>query len=112
MKSAGALILGTLSATVLILGGGYFAWQTYQIIQSLNQITASQNETIREIKASQVHMEEQINKLTENVRLPSVEYWVRASEKPLVAQTNKVIRNDQKQGIEDSLQRWCKRILQ
>ena len=112
MKSAGALILGTLSATVLILGGGYFAWQTYQIIQSLNQITASQNETIREIKASQVHMEEQITKLTENVRLPTVEEWVRAIEKPLVAQTNKVIRNAQKQGIEDALQKWSKIILQ
>ncbi|MCZ6906253.1 MAG: hypothetical protein O7G28_03070 [Deltaproteobacteria bacterium] len=78
----------------------------------MNQITASQNETIREIKASQVHMEEQITKLTENVRLPTVEEWVRAIEKPLVAQTNKVIRNAQKQGIEDALQRWSKRILQ
>ncbi len=112
MKSAGALILGTLSATVLILGGGYFAWQTYQIIQSLNQITASQKETIREIKASQVHMEEQITKLTKNVRLPSVKEWVRAIEKPLLAQTNKVIRKAQKQGIEDALQRWSKRRLQ
>ena len=112
MKSVGALILGTLSATVLILGGGYFAWQTYQIIQSLNQITASQNETIREIKASQEHMEEQITKLIENVRLPSVEEWVRAIEKPLLAQTNKVIRNAQKQGIEDALQKWSKRIQQ
>ncbi|MFQ5684590.1 MAG: hypothetical protein ACE5HC_15125 [Candidatus Binatia bacterium] len=112
MKSTGALILGTLAATVLILGGGYFAWQTYQIIQSLNQITASQKETTREIKASQVRMEEQIRKLTENVRLPSVEEWVRAIEKPLSAQTNKVIRKAQKQGIEDALQRWSKRILQ
>ncbi|MCH7914506.1 MAG: hypothetical protein IH856_15980 [Deltaproteobacteria bacterium] len=57
-------------------------------------------------------MEEQITKLIENVRLPTVEEWIRAIEKPLVAQTNKVIRNAQKQGIEDALQRWSKRILQ
>ena len=112
MKSAGALILGTLSATVLILGGGYFAWQTYQIIQSLSQITASQKETIREIKVSQAHMEEQITKLTKNIHLPSVKEWIRAIEKPLLAQTNKVIRKAQKQGIEDALQKWSKRILQ
>jgi len=112
MKSAGALILGTLSATVLILGGGYFAWQTYQIIYTLNQITVSQKETISEIKASQANMEEQITKLTENIHLPSVKEWVQAIEKPLLAQTNKVIRKAQKQGIEDALQKWSKRILQ
>ena len=111
MKSTGALILGTLSATVLILGGGYFAWQSYQIIQSLNQITASQKETIREIKASQAHMEEQITELTEKIRLPSVKKWIQAIEKPLLAQTTKVIRKAQKQGIEDALQKWSKRIL-
>ena len=62
MKSKGELLLSTLAALVLLLAGGYFAWQTQQITQSVDSIAASQIEISTEIKASQGRMEEQIRK--------------------------------------------------
>ena len=112
MKSKGELLLSTLAALVLLLAGGYFAWQTQQITQSVDRIAASQKEISTEIKASQGRMEEQIRKLRNKVRLPSAKEWVRSVRKPLAAEAKSVMREAQKRGIEDALRSWSKKIQQ
>ncbi|MEE9551070.1 MAG: hypothetical protein V3W08_11805 [Candidatus Binatia bacterium] len=112
MKSKGELLLSTLAALVLLLAGGYFAWQTQQITQSVDRIAASQKEISTEIRASQGRMEEQIRKLRNNVSLPSAKEWVRSVRKPLAAEAKRVMREAQKRGIEDGLRSWSEKFQQ
>jgi hypothetical protein len=112
MKSKGELIFNALAILVLLLVGGYFAWQTQQITQSMNRIAVSQEETSKEVKTSQKRMEEQIRKLSKGIRLPRVKEWVQAVKKPLAAEAKNVMREAQKQGMDDAFRSWSEKIRQ
>ena len=100
------------SVTILIIiGVGFTAWQTQNIVQSLDQIVAAQQETLKEMETSLARTEQAIRKVSGSTR-PNVEKWVKAMEKPLIAQMNSMVRKAQGPEIGMAIKKWSERIRQ
>ena len=79
------LFLFEASVSALIISGvGFTSWQSQKLVRSVNQMVATQEEALKEMKSSLLQTEQEVRKVSGNVR-PSVEKWVKALEKPLLA---------------------------
>jgi hypothetical protein len=100
------------SVSLLIISGiGFTAWQTHEIVQSLNQMVSAQDETLKGIKTSLARTEQEVRKVSGSVR-PNVEKWVKALEKPLLAKTNSMVKKAQRSEIDAVLKKWSERVRQ
>jgi len=98
------------SVSILIISGvGFTAWQTQNIVRSLNQMVAVQEETLTEMKTSLARTEQEVRKVSGSVR-PNVEKWVKALEKQLIAKTNSTVRKAQRSEIDAAIKKWSERI--
>ncbi len=100
------------SVSILIISGvGFTAWQTQNIVRSLNQMVAVQEETLTEMKTSLARTEQEVRKVSGRVR-PDVEKWVKVLEKRLIAKTNSMVRKAQRSEIDAALKKWSARNRQ
>jgi len=100
------------SVTILIISGvGFTAWQTQNIVRSLDQVVAAQQETLKEMETSLARTEQEVRKVSGSIR-PNVEKWVKAMEKSLIAKTNSIVRKAQGPEIDVAIKEWSERIRQ
>ncbi len=100
------------SVSILIISGvGFTAWQTHNIVRSLNPMVAAQQETLKEMKTSLARTEQEVRKVSGSIR-PNVEKWVKAMEKSLIAKTNSIVRKAQGPEIDVAIKEWSERIRQ
>jgi len=110
--TAKGLFVFEASVSILIISGiGFTAWQTQDIVRSLNQMVAAQEETLKEMKTSLARTEQEVRKVSGSVP-PNVEKWVKALEKPLIAKTNSIVRKAQRSEIDAAIKKWSERIRQ
>jgi len=110
--TAKGLFVFEASVSILIISGiGFTAWQTQDIVRSLNQMVAAQEETLKEVKTSLARTEQEVRKVSGSVP-PNVEKWVKALEKPLIAKTNSMVRKAQRSEIDAALKKWSARNRQ
>ena len=104
--SAKGLFIFEVSVTLLIIGGvGFIAWQTQNIMRSLDRMATAQEDTLKGVEAALVRTEQEVRKVGGKVR-PNVEQWIKALEKPLVAKTNSMVRKAQRSELDRALKKW------
>jgi len=70
--TAKGLFVFEASVSILIISGiGFTAWQTQDIVRSLNQMVAAQEETLKEVKTSLARTEQEVRKVSGSVPPPT-----------------------------------------
>ncbi len=110
MNSNKGLVLAVVAITLTILAVTYFAWQTHNVLQSLERIAAQQKRTTIEVKNFLTRADTQPRRGRQNVRLPNVKQWLKSLEKPLAAKAMELMGKAQRSQFEASLKRWSARI--
>ncbi len=110
MNSDKGLVLAVVVTTLTILAVTYFAWQTHNILRSLERIAVQQEKTTKEVKNLLTRADTQPRRGRQDVRLPNVKQWLKSLEKPLAAKAMELMGKAQRSKFEASLKRWSARI--
>lgn len=111
MNSNGGLVIASVATTLLVLAVVYFAWQTHNVLQSLDRLTVSQEATSREMKGLSGRGVTRSQNGRQAVKLPNVQRWLKSIEKPLAAKVTELMSKSRKLN-EESFQRWSAEIQQ
>jgi len=111
MNSNGGLVIASVATTLLVLAVVYFAWQTHNVLQSLDRLTARQEATSREMKDRLGRTATRTQNVRQTVKLPNVQRWLKSIEKPLAAKVTELMSKSVKSD-EKSFQRLSAKIIQ
>lgn len=112
MNSKELRIFMVLATVVFLSGLGYLAWQTRSTMRALEQMSSAKQVPPTDITNSLKQTQDEIRRLGSNVRLPSVDEWVRAIEKPLAAKVDSLLAPAQKRAVEEAMQKWSEGVRQ